>query len=50
MTPHSVNKQTLLSELNTNADLGLTSEQVLELRAKFGENKLQEKNDKKITP
>ena len=46
MTPHSVNQQTLLAELGVNGDLGLTNEQVLERRAKFGENKLQEKKKK----
>jgi len=46
VTPHSVNQQTLLAELGVNGDLGLTNEQVLERRAKFGENKLQEKKKK----
>lgn len=43
MQPHSANKDEILSELNTDISKGLTSGQVSELQAKYGENKLKGK-------
>ncbi|MDE7295760.1 MAG: calcium-translocating P-type ATPase, PMCA-type [Clostridia bacterium] len=46
MQPHSANKDEILSELKTDISKGLTSQQVSELQAKYGENKLQSKKKK----
>ncbi len=48
MNAHSVNQETVLQELASNSVTGLTSEQVLERREKYGENKLQEKKKKTL--
>lgn len=46
MIPHSVDKNELLSALSTDITQGLTAEKVIEKRAKYGENKLEEKKKK----
>ena len=46
MSAHSQDREQLITELNTNPETGLTSAQVAELQAKFGENRLREKKKK----
>lgn len=46
MNSHSKNEETLIKELETNVESGLTSKQVEELRLKYGENKLATKKKK----
>ena len=46
MTPHSVSTDQLLNSFGTDKSRGLTAEQVLSLKQKYGENKLQEKKKK----
>jgi len=46
MAVHSENAQSVLDQLNTNVELGLTSKQVEDKRKEFGENKLKEKKKK----
>ncbi len=46
MLAHSLDKQTVLTELNTDLSKGLSSQEVLNRRAKCGENKLKEKKKK----
>ncbi len=48
MIPHSIDKNNVLTELGTDQTKGLTTEKVLEYRAKYGENKLEEKKKKSI--
>lgn len=48
MDYHSLPQEEVLSSLGTNAEKGLTSAQVAELRAKFGANKLAEKKKKPL--
>ena len=46
MSPHSTQKEELLTSLSTDETRGLTDEQVKMLRAEHGENRLQEKKKK----
>ena len=46
MSPHSTQKEELLTSLSTDETRGLTDEQVKTLRAEHGENRLQEKKKK----
>ena len=46
MSAHNKNREELLEELRTNPESGLTSAQVADLQAKFGENRLREKKKK----
>ena len=46
MSSHSKKGEELLQELNVSPETGLTSAQVAELQAKFGENRLREKKKK----
>ena len=46
MSPHSTQKEELLTSLSTDEARGLTDEQVKTLRAEHGENRLQEKKKK----
>ena len=46
MTAHDLTKNEVLSQLSTNETSGLTSSQITELQAKYGENKLREKKKK----
>ena len=46
MIAHSIGREQLLSELGTNQNTGLKTEQVTEYRLKYGENKLEEKKKK----
>ena len=46
MSAHSQDRETLISALHTDPEAGLTSAQVAELQAKFGENRLREKKKK----
>ena len=48
MSAHDVSREEVLTSLNTNAETGLTNEQVVTLREKFGENKLKEKKKKTL--
>ena len=48
MNAFNLDTTTVLNELNVNATNGLSNEQVLELKEKYGENKLQEKKKKSI--
>ena len=48
MSAHDVSSEKVLTSLNTNAETGLTNEQVVTLREKFGENKLKEKKKKTL--
>lgn len=48
MSAHDVSREEVLTSLNTNAETGLTNEQVVTLRKKFGENKLKEKKKKTL--
>ena len=44
MNFYSSKKEDVLSSLSTDALKGLSNEKVIELRSKYGENKLKEKN------
>ena len=46
MIPHSNSKQDVLKGFNSNAELGLTKDQVMQLQEKHGPNKLSEKKKK----
>ena len=46
MSPHSQEQKTLLTELNTNPETGLSAAQAAEQKAKHGENRLREKKKK----
>ena len=46
MTAHDLTKQQVIEGLSTNETSGLTSSQIAELQAKYGENKLREKKKK----
>ncbi len=46
MTAHDLTKQQVVENYSTNEISGLTSSQITELQAKFGENKLREKKKK----
>ena len=46
MSAHNQSRDELLRELNSNPETGLTSSQVAELQAKYGENRLREKKKK----
>ena len=48
MSAHDVSREEVLNSLNTNAETGLTNEQVLSLLEKWGENKLKEKKKKTL--
>ena len=48
MLSHYVKLQELVGELNTDTAKGLTQSQVLERRARYGENRLEEKKKKTL--
>ena len=48
MSAHDVSREEVLTSLNTNAETGLTNDQVISLREKWGENKLKEKKKKTL--
>lgn len=46
LKPHCESQESILAELSSNAKVGLTTQQVANLKEKFGENKLKEKKKK----
>ena len=46
MTAHDISKKEVLENLSTNENSGLSSSQIADLQAKYGENKLREKKKK----